>query len=129
MAVSGRYSPPCSSRIADGVIKGVFVGIAWTVAVDVPSSLSNTSERKRLHLTKCALRNSGSFSLFLAIYSGMQCCSETLRDKKDWKNHFVGGFSAGLCSGLQVRSLPHVLGTALAVGCIASVAQLNQGGV
>lgn len=121
-AINGarKYSPPCSSRIAEGVIRGIFVGFAWTAAIDLPAALS---EKKTIvkNTSRAFISNSTGFALFLATYSGMTCLSEKVRGQDDWKNSFVGGFATGMGSGLRNPNVKQVVGTALFVGTIAGL--------
>jgi hypothetical protein len=71
----------------------------------------------------------GGFGMFLAIFSGITCACEQIRNKKDPANAFMGGVSAGAVVSLKSARSPQVIMTsALGTGALTGVVSFIHGG-
>ena len=131
-------APSCLDRLADGVIRGTLVGLAWgavfkstpgealalTVEAEVVTAESGvaakTSVRRAAEslslressgaLARTMCRSSLVFASFLGVFSCTSCVMENIRGRRHWSNVFVGGTVAGLLLGARSGS-PHLTGT------------------
>ncbi|OQR89139.1 hypothetical protein THRCLA_22736 [Thraustotheca clavata] len=120
----------CDARLAHLVYRGVMTGVLWTISVDGYEHLVQVEKGAATlnlkQLARTAGRNGGAFALFLGTFGGVSCAAENLRGTRDWKNTFLGGFSAGLL--LTTKANPTALSsiratfmTATICGAFASV--------
>ncbi|OQR98958.1 hypothetical protein ACHHYP_07448 [Achlya hypogyna] len=95
-----QQSATCDARLAHLVYRGVMTGVLWTVSIDGYEHLakveSGATPLNLKALARSAGRNGGAFAIFLGTFGGVSCAAESLRGHRDWKNTFLGGFSAGL---------------------------------
>ncbi|KDO32768.1 hypothetical protein SPRG_02466, partial [Saprolegnia parasitica CBS 223.65] len=125
-----QQTATCDARLAHLVYRGVMTGALWTISIDGYEHLAQVQRGAvpldLKSLARAAGRNGGAFAIFLGTFGGVSCAAESLRGVRDWKNTFLGGFSAGLllthkANPTALSSLRATLMTASICGAFASV--------
>ena len=92
--VAGPYAPSCSSRTADGALRGVLVGWCWTAAFRddaSPALHDGRAVAKPPSLARVTLKNSAGFAAFLGAFAAATCFCERTRRADDAWNKVFGG--------------------------------------
>ncbi|KAJ1448483.1 hypothetical protein M885DRAFT_574256 [Pelagophyceae sp. CCMP2097] len=137
--LTGPYSPPCSSRLADGVVRGAIIGVAWSAAFRDESGLlpksaaapaatlqAAAAESLALRARAAAFlvaRNAIGFAGFLGTFNAVSCSLEyadaaKARGRRDLWNQMCGGVAAGLFVSVGQGSPRQVATSALTTGLI-----------
>ena len=138
-----QYTPPCSSRTADGVIRGGLVGFAWGAVFgfyEMPAALAAEAKAKGGVLTLAARATRGAsyvgssvlvnglgFAAFLGAFSGVACSCEQARNVKDWKNSTVGGLVAGALAGLRTGCPQQTAMISVGIGLLTTAVFILRG--
>jgi hypothetical protein len=135
-----EYIPPCSSRMADGVVRGGLVGIAWGLVFglhDLPPIVPKSGEpatsiatrvgRNVFSLGSSVAVNGFGFAVFLGTFSGVSCLSERTRGAKDWINSAVGGVAAGALVGARSGNPVQTATIAAGTGALTTAIFLIRG--
>ena len=134
--VAGPYAPSCSSRTADGALRGVLVGWCWTAAFRddaSPAMHDGRAVAKPPSLARLTLKNSAGFAAFLGAFAAATCFCERTRRADDAWNKVFGGAVAGAVAGarapLSLRVVATSAGwTAAVVGGVFFLAEGRRGG-
>ena len=134
--VAGPYAPSCSSRTADGALRGVLVGWCWTAAFRddaSPAMHDGRAVAKPPSLARVTLKNSAGFAAFLGAFAAATCFCERTRRADDAWNKVFGGAVAGAVAGarapLSLRVVTTSAGwTAAVVGGVFFLAEGRRGG-
>ena len=131
-----QYKPPCSSKAADGAIRGALIGLVWggvfaspPLPAEAGASVGASALKRAGRVGGSMLRHGGGFAAFLAVYNGVTCTAEAARGgKDDALNAALGGFSAGALAAMRVRNPLHALAVAGGTGCFTAAIYTMRGG-
>ena len=97
----GRYEPTCEARVADGAVRGAFLGLLWS-GFFLPSGGRTGGVAAGWPALRFALRTStlttAGFAVFLGGYNGVFCVSERTFGRT-WLNPAVSGGMLGAAIG------------------------------
>ena len=97
----GRYEPTCEARVADGAVRGAFLGLLWS-GFFLPSEVRTAGVAAGWPALRFALRTStlttAGFAVFLGGYNGVFCVSERTFGRT-WLNPAVSGGLLGAAIG------------------------------
>ena len=78
-----QYKPPCSSKAADGAIRGALIGLVWggvfaspPLPAEAGASVGASALKRAGRVGGSMLRHGGGFAAFLAVYNGVTCTAE-----------------------------------------------------
>jgi len=126
-----RYQPSCVSRTVDGLMRGGLVGLAWGFFFHPVHDLTingwyngdpwRFTSVDMVPRMKSMGKSSIMFGSFLAVFSGASCAAESLTQKRNWVNVFVGGSAAGVMLSMKTRDPRTIAISAVSTGLLTSV--------
>ncbi|EWM27108.1 Mitochondrial inner membrane translocase subunit Tim17/Tim22/Tim23/peroxisomal protein PMP24 [Nannochloropsis gaditana] len=134
--INSVYSPSCDARLAEGCIRGLYVGALWGAffhrydTVPLPTKASRGQIMLRIFRTRAvgACKHSFLLATFLGLYSGSSCVAEKTMGRRNWATSFVGGLSAGAFAGLTTGHPHHAMTWGVGTGLASMIVYGLQGG-